>query len=105
MMVKINAQILDGNMCDGWSDNYVSAMALADFTKNVWMNDIVDLGFDVEIEIDVASSTCGCPREVSVFADAGDYGVIRVIEDKLTSANEIWVMFCASGEAASMFCQ
>lgn len=99
--VVINAQILDGNLGDGWADNYEAALALAKFTQEVWARDVSSYQADFEFNIDVEKNTSGAAREVSVYAD--DWQQAQAIESVLTDPGEIWVSFCESEEAKPFF--
>lgn len=105
--ITIQAQILDGNLGEGWVDNNQAANALAEFTETVWNKDLaefVEAGHEVEIEIDVQRAS-GCSREVSVLIDDCDGDAIELeqaVEAALTSENTIWGQFCASDEAEEL---
>ena len=101
--ITIRAQILDGNLGDGWRDNYRAAQALSDFTRETWEDDVSELeeaGHDVEIEIDVERNTSGSSRAVEVWCD--DPEIQQKAESALTDECRIWDLFCRSEEAKSL---
>lgn len=100
MEITITAQILDGNLGDGWKDNYRAALALAEFTEKTWAEDIA--GSDLEdiaytIDIDVQKNVEGASREMEV--DCSDYNLTRRVESVLTPESMIWDRFCRSETA------
>lgn len=102
--IYISAQILDGNLGDGWKDNGATAQALADFTRAQWESDTAEFvaaGHRIEIRIDVSSNTSGCSRGVSVDV-RGDQDLAMDVESALTDENLIWERFCQSAEAADL---
>lgn len=105
--ITIQAQVLDGNLGDGWADNNKAAHALAEFTQAAWEADCAEFlaaGHDVEIDIDVQRSS-GCSRGVSVMvggADEESIALERSVEAALTSENTIWERFCVSDEAEEL---
>jgi hypothetical protein len=105
--ITIGAQVLDGNLGDYWNNDYETAKALANYTENVWRNDLVEFvsaGHDVEINIDVQKNTTGVSRGIIVDTDITDMGeayeLLERVNLALTDENRIWEMFCASDEAA-----
>ena len=101
--ITIRAQILDGNLGDGWRDNYRAAQALSDFTRETWGGDVSELkeaGHDVEIEIDVERNTSGSSRAVEVWCD--DAELLQQAESALTDETRIWGLFCQSEEARDL---
>ena len=101
--ITIRAQILDGNLGDGWRDNYRAAQVLSDFTRETWKGDVSELkesGHDVEIEIDVERNTSGSSRAVEVWCD--DPEIQQKAESALTDEGRIWDLFCRSEEAKSL---
>lgn len=106
--ITISTQVLDGNLGDGWNDNYGAALALAKYTENIWRNDLAEYAdaHEIEICIDVEKNTSGCGRSVSVEIDDSDmdhddiYDMVQKIENALTDEGRIWEMFCSSDEAA-----
>mgnify|MGYP007079329733 FL=1 len=100
--ITITAQILDGNLGDGWRDNYEAAQALAEFMEQRWRDDLAELaaeGHEVDIQIDVQSAE-GCVRETIVDADDADLAARA--ERLLTDRNRIWERFCSSPEAEAL---
>mgnify|MGYP001212158023 FL=1 len=100
--ITITAQILDGNLGDGWRDNYEAAQALAEFMEQRWRDDLAELaaeGHEVDIQIDVQSAE-GCVRETTVDADDADLAARA--ERLLTDRNRIWERFCNSPEAEAL---
>ena len=101
--ITIRAQILDGNLGDGWRDNYRAAQVLSDFTRETWEGDVSELkeaGHDVEIEIDVERNASGSSRAVEVWCD--DPEIRQKAESALTDECRIWDLFCRSEEAKSL---
>lgn len=96
--ITVNAQILAGNLGDGWNDNHQAAQALADYTRTVWTADLA--GYNVEINIDVQSGE-GSARRLSVVAPSDD--LVQQIEDALTDEGAIWERFYTSPQAAAYF--
>ena len=100
--ITIRAQILDGNLGEGWPDNYAAAQALADFTREKWEADLADLveaGHDIEIEIDVRHAS-GCSRSVEVWCDDPEFQ--HQAESALADETRIWDLFCQSEEARAL---
>ena len=101
--ITIHAQILDGNLGEGWTDNYAAAQALADFTREKWEADLADLaeaGHEINIDIDVQRNASGCSRAVEVWCD--DAELQRQAEAALTDETRIWDLFCQSEEARAL---
>jgi hypothetical protein len=108
--ITITTQILDGNLGDGWSDNYEAAEGLADFTKSIWLNDLkefADAGHEITIDIDVQRNTSGCSRDMSVTVEDLDfeaaYDLEQQVTNSMTSENRIWEQFCSSEEAEQYY--
>lgn len=109
--ITISTQILDGNLGDGWNDNYSAALGLAAYTEDIWMKDLTEYANDhkIKIDIDVEKNTSGSSRSVSVEIDDSDmdhddiYDMQQKIENSLTDEGRIWEMFCSSDEAAEYF--
>jgi hypothetical protein len=100
--ITITAQILDGNLGDGWRDNYEAAQALAAFTEQRWRDDLAELaaeGHEIDIQIDVQSAE-GCARKTIVDADDADLAARA--ERLLTDRNRVWEQFCLSPEAEAL---
>lgn len=100
--ITITAQILDGNLGDGWRDNYEAAQALAEFMEQRWRDDLAELaaeGHEVDIQIDVQSAE-GCARKTTVDADDADLAARA--ERLLTDRSRIWELFCSSPEAEAL---
>ena len=100
--ITIRAQILDGNLGDGWRDNYRAAQALSDFTRETWEGDLADLaeaGHEINIDIDVQNAS-GCSRAVEVWCD--DPELQRQAESALTDETRVWDLFCQSEEARAV---
>ena len=101
--ITIRAQILDGNLGEGWPDNYAAAQALADFTREKWEADLADLaeaGHEINIDIDVQHNASGSSRAVEVWCD--DAELQRQAEAALTDETRIWDLFCRSEEARAL---
>lgn len=101
--ITVSTQILDGNLGDGWNDNFDTANALSDYTEKTWTEDLSDFaaqGFEIKIEIDVERNTSGCSRDMFVSVDSDDtdhddiYDLERKIENSLTDEGTIWNKFC-----------
>lgn len=108
--ITITAQILDGNLGDGWADNYEAAKGLADFTKSIWLNDLkefADAGHEIAINIDVQPNTSGYSRDMSVTVEGLDFEAACDLEQEvinsMTSENSIWEQFCSSEEAEQYY--
>jgi hypothetical protein len=107
--ITVSTKIIDGNLGDGWTNNYDAALALADLMRETWTSDLsefTEAGHTVEIEIDVERNTSGCDCSRSVFvsirdAENGDetYRLELYATESLTSENEIWDDFCANPPA------
>ncbi|MGH8507103.1 MAG: hypothetical protein ACREVH_00075 [Gammaproteobacteria bacterium] len=87
--IRISAQILAGNLGDGWQDQNAAAKALADYTRSVWLDDCAEIGHEVVIDIDVQRNTSGAARHLSV--DVSPYGddsddLALEVESALTDA-------------------
>ncbi|MCR9295436.1 MAG: hypothetical protein NXI32_22185 [bacterium] len=99
--IIVSAQILDGNLGDGWTDNYEAALALAKFTQDIWAKDVSGFQADFEFCVDVQENTSGVAREVTVHTD--DWQQAQAIESALTNPSEIWIRFCESDVAGQFF--
>ena len=105
MNITVRTQILDGNLGDGWRDNYSAAKALAEFTEKIWRDDLHEYSDDdIEINIDVERNTSGCSRSVEVFVEdcpngIDDYDEEQKIASVLTDENTIWEKFLDNNEA------
>jgi len=100
MKISIHSQILDGNLGDGWEDDFEAACGLAEFTEQVWRNDLkslTDQGYQLDITISVAKNTSGCSQQVSVWCK--DYDIAATAESLLTDDGTIWCKFCGSDAA------
>jgi hypothetical protein len=104
--ININTQILDGNLGEGWADNYEAAQGLAEYTEKTWraeLNDLSNAGHEICISIDVQRNVSGCSREMCVTVSGMDfdaaYDLEKQVSDTLTDENRIWEKFCASEEA------
>ena len=106
--ITISTQILDGNLGEGWKDNYETALALAEYTEAIWENDLAEYANEHEIKfyIDVELNTSGSSRSVCVEIEDSDiddedvYDMIQKIENTLTDEGQIWERFCSSDEAS-----
>lgn len=95
--IKINAQILDGNMGEGWTDNHNAAIALAEITEQTWTKDLQDYAKDFNIQIDIdVDAGIGEERPISIDAEGIDYETYCDIESCLTDPNIIWDDYCGS---------
>lgn len=102
--ITIRTQILDGNLGEGWNDNFQAAEALADFTRAIWEEDTKGLreaGHEIEIEIEVRRNTTGYIGEIQV--DCDDYELSRAAECAITPESYIWDKFCSSEEAEGLY--
>lgn len=106
--ITVSAQILDGNLGEGWSDEYESAVELAEFTKNVWVSDLAELaadGYEINIDIEICRNTTGYSRQMSVDVDGCDdaaFDLQKRAEGMLTDESTIWEKFCSSDVAAGL---
>ena len=101
--ITIRAQILDGNLGDGWRDNYRAAQALSNFTRETWAADLADLaeaGHDISIDIEIQRNASGCSRAVEVWCEDPD--LLHRAESALTDETRIWDLFCQSEEARDL---
>ena len=108
-IITVSTKILDGNLGDGWTDNYEAALALADLMRVTWTSDLsefIEAGHTVEIEIDVERNSSGCDCSRSLFVSISDaknddevYQLELYATDSLTSEDEIWDDFCANPPA------
>ena len=104
--ITIRDTILDGNLGDGWSDQYAAANALAQFEESIWCDDLqkfVDRGHALEFEIDVQRAT-GCGPELRIDIDdlddeENEYQLIESVEAALTDGNLVWQRFLESDAA------
>ena len=110
--ITVSTQILDGNLGDGWADNYESACGLADFSRAIWEKDLAGFasdGYEICFNIDVESGVVGCSRSLTVDVDNSDipldelWDITREAENCLTDEGRIWEMFCASSDAEEFF--
>lgn len=109
MKIAIHAQILSGDIGDGWNDEYAAAQALADYANSVWRNDLskfIEAGHEVSVEIEVQRAS-GDSRDLYVyvapFSNEGSYELKRQVEAAMTDEGEIWERFCSSPEAKAHF--
>lgn len=99
--IRIRAEILSGNLGEGWADNYKAAQALAAYTKDTWMSDLqafIEAGHEVEITIDVQHAS-GCARERAVDVSGAEDEAAELemqVEHALTDESSIWTQFCES---------
>ena len=105
--ISIQAQILSGNLGDGWADNSEAAHALAEFTRQTWEEDLSsfeDAGHEIEIGIDVQCAR-GSSSDVAVFVSGYDEAAAALeneVKAALTYEGTIWERFCASEEAEGL---
>jgi hypothetical protein len=102
--ITVSTKILDGNLGDGWTDNYNAALALADQMRKIWTSDLAEYtaaGHTVDIEINVERNSSGCDCGQTVFVSIGDaenvdevYKLELYVSESLTSDNEILDDFC-----------
>jgi len=100
MEIRVYAQILDGNLGDGWKDNYEAATALAEFSKDIWNKELSAKYPDADItfEIDVQRNTCGSSRSVVI-----DCSEAIDLSDDITDESSIWDVFCSSDIAKDLY--
>lgn len=98
--ITIDAQILTGNLGEGWEDERETANDLRKFSRDVWLSDCAEFiaaGHAVKINIDVQNAS-GCSREMSVcVSDSSDDEMIPLqaaVERALTTEVYVWEMFC-----------
>lgn len=105
MALTINATILDGNMGDGWHDDYRAARAYATFLEER----ILAAYPDATVTVEVVRNTSGCTPPTSVVCD--DYSVDDVagyqletrIQEHVDAISErAWEAFCESEVASSL---
>jgi hypothetical protein len=109
MDITITAEILSGNLGDGWENENAAADALADFTKTVWARDLAAISSKhrVEIEICVQHNTSGYCHATAIDVrcddeDAADAAetLQQQVHDLLTDEDVIWDRFLNSDDAA-----
>lgn len=95
--ITINSTILDGNLGDGFEDNYASACELAEFTEQQMrehLSYLVAAGHELEIEVDVARNTCGYSRGVQVYSDDDSIDCNSIKKSLSQFSDVIWQRFC-----------
>lgn len=106
--IRVTAEILAGNLGDGWNDQNAAAHALGQYTHDVWRADLqqlADAGHDVAVIILIRENTSGAHRPVQVECyDDGeiDGPLERHVEDSLTDEQVIWDRWYQSAEAAKL---
>lgn len=101
MKITVSAQVLSGNLGDGWADQNEAAQGFAGFLTQKLEARIQEQHPDAEIEIDidVQENTSGCSRELSVSVDPWDDEMGFEIETKLCESllyteSSAWDEFC-----------
>jgi hypothetical protein len=105
--IYITTQILDGNLGDGWVDNYAAAQGLAEYTEKTWRDELGGFAeHEIVISIDVENAS-GCSRDTCVSVRGLDseaaYDMEKQVSDTITDKNTIWEWFCGSEEAREFF--
>jgi len=103
MTIAISTQILAGNLGDGWNDQNAAADALAEYTRQTWTRDMLNLGYsknEFEIDIDVQHGWEGSPKTMTVDADNPETAL--ALERELTFEGQIWEQFCGTEMAANL---
>jgi len=105
MKIRVNVNILAGNMGDGWADQYEAAVGYGYFLKprieEEILNKYPNANIDVSMDVDRES---GCRRDTMIIVDGVDDDSEWDITHKLEEAvadieNEAWDDFCCSPEA------
>lgn len=93
MKTTIRDTILDGNMGEGWADDYAAAVALAEHTAAAYRS---EFGESADIEVRVLRNTAGYTPPLSVESDEDDDALNRAeaVRDRA------WESFCANPPAA-----
>ena len=110
LKITIYATILDGNLGDGWRDNYETAQALGAFTADTWQDDLsaFEALYEIKIDIKIVPNTSGYSNPVAVHIDNDSLAsselcdITAEIENALTHEDIIWDMFCGSDIAAEL---
>jgi hypothetical protein len=100
--IIISSKILDGNLGDGWPDNYVAAQALARFTRDMWRDETTlfrAAGHTVRIEVEVRRNAHGDSPAREVSTQPFDYGLQQDVETAITPENRLWELFADSPQA------
>lgn len=98
--ILVSANVLDGNLGDGWIDNADTADALADYMTATWENDLksyLESGHEVTVEISVQYRTTGYNGTPQIYIDGDDVTETEV-ELSLTPDSVLWDRFCRSAE-------
>lgn len=67
--VTISMKILDGNLGDGWADNYKAAKAYAGYLEAQLTDVLASMGLEPEIDIDVCRNTSGTAGSPAIDLD------------------------------------
>ena len=110
LKITIYATILDGNLGDGWRDNYETAQALGAYTHDIWNEDLSAFAeqYEININIEIVPNTSGYSNPVTVHVDDDSlasselYDITDEIENALTNEDSVWDKFCGSDIAESL---
>lgn len=100
--ISIRAIINDGNMGDGWADNYEAACAYAEFMESEFRQAIEDIApdADIEIDVDVNRNASGWTPEPSVICDDAE---LEIRVQHRIDGLRTWEEWVDSAEAAQYF--
>lgn len=106
VIVYINDQVLDGNLGEGWTDNYEAARAHAEYLRAEYLSEARELfgdDADIRISIDVQRNTSGTSRGVSVSVRTDDEKMVErglALEERLQDyQTHYWDTWVDSSEA------
>lgn len=100
--IYITKQIADGNLGEGWTDNFAVARALAHYARQVWTKDLSGFsGHDIEIEIDVQKNASGYTRPLTVVSYDDEIDEDAVLRE-MTPEHLIWEQFLESDAAKKL---
>lgn len=110
MKIRVDVNVLAGNMGDGWADQHDAAVGYGEFLKPRIEADCLSAypDADVIVTIEVGRES-GCSRETSVTIDGMDdpdneYDAVRKLEETISDTeNQAWDDFCCSPEAEQYF--
>lgn len=72
--ITIRQTILDGNLGDGWADNYRAARAFSNRLEHEFRQ---EFGLDADIKITVQRNTSGYAAPADIWSDDGDDDAMR----------------------------
>jgi hypothetical protein len=99
MKITVRAQILPGNMGEGWHSNNLAAKELARLCKTRWRMDLSDYmaeqdeEVELSFDIDVPYNCSGTSYETTAIA-VSNSGEVEDVTEYLTDMNLIFEDFC-----------